>query len=361
MTAELFTPFRLRGLTLNNRVVVSPMCQYSSKDGCMQDWHLMHLGQFAVSNPGMIIIEMTNVTADGRITPFCTGLYDDKTEAALKRVIDYVKSLADVPIAIQLAHAGRKASTRPPWESGSSISIEDGGWQTVAPSAISHGSSAIQPRALSTMEVEDLVAAFASAAERAQRIGFDAIELHGAHGYLLHQFLSPLSNQREDQYGGSLENRMRFPLQVFDAVRAAWPEEKPLGMRISATDWIDGGWDLPQSLSLAHELEQRHCDFIDVSSGGLADTQKVKAGPGYQVPFAEQIKQQTALAVMTVGMITEAQQAENIIKSGQADLVAIARGFLYNPRWVWHAANKLGHPLEYPNQYLRCAPSRIAV
>lgn len=327
----------------------------------MQDWHLMHLGQFAVSNPGMIIIEMTNVAPAGRITPYCTGLYDEHTEAALKRVFDYVKSLADVPMTIQLAHAGRKASTRPPWESGSSISIEDGGWQTVAPSALSHSDSAAQPRALSTMEVEGLVEAFASAAERAQRIGFDAIELHGAHGYLLHQFLSPLSNQRDDQYGGALENRMRFPLQVFDAVRAAWPEEKPLGMRISATDWIDGGWDLQQSLLLARELDQRDCDFLDVSSGGLADEQKVKTGPGYQVPFAEQIKQQTGLTVMTVGMITEAQQAEKIIASGQADLVAIARGFLYNPRWVWHAAQKLGYPLTYPNQYLRCAPSRITV
>ena len=361
MTAELFTPFRLRGLTLNNRVVVSPMCQYSSKDGCMQDWHLMHLGQFAVSNPGMIIIEMTNVAADGRITPFCKGLYDDRTEAALKRVIDYVKSLADVPIAIQLAHAGRKASTSPPWQGGASMGIDAGGWQTVAPSAIAHSADATLPRALSTMEVEDLVATFALAAERALRTGFDAIELHGAHGYLLHQFLSPLSNQRDDQYGGTLENRMRFPLQVFDAVRSAWPDDKPLGMRISATDWIDGGWDLPQSLALAHELEQRKCDFLDVSSGGLADSQKVKAGPGYQVPFAEQIKQQTELAVMTVGMITEAQQAEKIIASGQADLVAIARGFLYNPRWVWHAAHTLGHTLKYPNQYLRCAPARIAV
>ena len=360
MTSELFTPISLRKLELSNRVVVSPMCQYSSKDGCAQDWHLMHLGQFAVSSPGMIIIEMTNVAPEGRISPFCMGLYDDKTEDALKRVIDYVKSLADIPIAIQLAHAGRKGSSRPPWEPGDSLRINEGGWQTVAPSAISHSTSAPLPRSLSKMEIENLVEAFASSASRAERIGFDAIELHGAHGYLLHQFLSPLSNHREDDYGGKLENRMRFPLQVFDAVRAAWPAHRPLGMRVSATDWIDEGWDLEQTVALARELENRDCDWLDVSSGGLSDEQRVKTGPGYQVPFAEHIKQQTGLTIISVGMITEPQQAEDIIASGKADLVALARGFLYNPRWVWHAANELGYDLRYPNPYLRCAPAKVS-
>ena len=360
MTTELFTPIQLKDLRLDNRIVVSPMCQYSSKDGCAQDWHLMHLGQFAVSGPGMIIIEMTNVAPEGRISPYCMGLFDDKTESALKRVIDYVKSLADVPIAVQLAHAGRKGSSRPPWEGGSSMTVDEGGWQTVAPSAISHAANAMLPRALTRSEIEDLIESFARSAERAERIGFDAIELHGAHGYLLHQFLSPLSNQRQDDYGGSLENRMRFSIQVFDAVRGSWPAQRPLGMRVSATDWIDQGWDPEQTLTLARELEKRDCDWLDVSSGGLSDQQQLKTGPGYQVSFGEKIKQQTGLKIMTVGMITEPQQAENIIACGQADLVALARGFLYNPRWVWHAANELGYDLRYPNPYLRCAPAKIS-
>ena len=357
MTPKLFTSIQLRDLCLDNRVVVSPMCQYSSKNGCAQDWHLMHLGQYAVSGPGIIIIEMTNVAPAGRISPLCMGLYDDKTESALKRVIDSVKSLADIPIAIQLAHAGRKGSSRPPWDGGTQLTVAEGGWQTVAPSAISHSSSALTPQPLSNAEIEELVEAFAASAERAERIGFDAIELHGAHGYLLHQFLSPLSNHRADEYGGSLENRMRFPLEVFDAVRAAWPAHRPLGMRVSATDWIDNGWDVEQTVTLANELEKRDCDWLDVSSGGLSDEQHVHTGPGYQVPFAEHIKQRTAMKIMTVGMITEPQQAENIVASGQADLIALARGFLYDPRWVWHAAKDLGYDLKYPEPYLRCAPS----
>ena len=316
----------------------------------------MHLGQFAVSGPGMIIIEMTNVVPEGRITPYCMGLFDDKTETALKRVIDYVKSLADLPIAVQLAHAGRKGSSRPPWDRDTALPIDQGGWQTVAPSAIAHSASAPTPRALSRTEIEDLIGSFARSAERAANIGFDAIELHAAHGYLLHQFLSPLSNHRDDDYGGSLENRMRFPLEVFDAVRASWPAHLPVGVRVSATDWIEQGWDLEQTLALARELEARNCDWLDTSSGGLSDKQQLKTGPGYQVPFAEQIKQHTGLTVMAVGMITEPQQAEDIIAAGKADLVALARGFLYNPRWVWHAANELGFDLRYPNPYLRCAP-----
>jgi NADPH2 dehydrogenase len=357
LAPKLFTPIHLRELELSNRIIVSPMCQYSSQDGCAQDWHLMHLGQFAVAGPAMIIIEMTNVAPAGRISPYCMGLYNDKTESALKRVIDYVKSLADIPIAVQLAHAGRKGSSRPPWDGGGQVPIAEGGWQTVAPSAVSHSSSAQPPHPLSKDELEDLVTAFALSAERAERIGFDAIELHGAHGYLLHQFLSPLSNFRDDEYGGSLENRMRFPLAVFDAVRAAWPDHRPLGMRVSATDWIKDGWDLEQTTVLAKELDKSNCDWLDVSSGGLSDEQRVQTGPGYQVPFAENIKQNTNLTVMTVGMITEPQQAEDIVASGQADLVALARGFLYDPRWVWHAANELGYDFKYPNPYLRCAPS----
>jgi 2,4-dienoyl-CoA reductase-like NADH-dependent reductase (Old Yellow Enzyme family) len=358
VTSQLFSPYRLGNLELSNRIVVSPMCQYSSRDGCLQDWHLMHLGQFAVSGPGLIIIEMTNVQPGGRITPYCSGLYNQETEDAMKRVIDYVKGLADVPVAIQLAHAGRKASSLRPWEGGGALAVARGGWETVAPCAISHADEVPGPRALSSAEIEQLVHDFAAAAVRAERIGFDAIELHGAHGYLLHQFLSPLSNQREDGYGGSLENRIRFPLEVYRAVRDAWPEDKPLGMRISATDWIDGGWDLDQSLVLARELQQRGCDFLDVSSGGLSSAQQLSPGPGYQVPFAERIRKETGMAVITVGLITDPLMAEDIVSDGKADLVALARGFLYDPRWVWHAAKALGEDFSYPEQYLRCAPGQ---
>lgn len=352
----LFTPIDLRDLRLGNRIVVSPMCQYSAENGCVGDWHLMHLGQFAVSGAGMLMVEMTNVEARGRISPHCVGLYNDDNERAFTRVLGFCRRHSDMAIGVQLAHAGRKASTRPPWQGRNALTPEEGGWQTVSASAVSSSGQSPPPTALTREEIAGLVDAFASAARRAHRIGFDAIELHGAHGYLLHQFLSPLSNQREDEFGGSLENRLRFPLQVYDAVRAAWPDDKPLGIRISAMDYLDGGWRIEDSVAFGRRLAERGCDWIDVSSGGIAAGEEIPVGPGYQVPFAEQIRRQTGLATMAVGLITQARQAEAIVADGQADMVALARGMLYDPRWAWHAAAELGAEVTYPNQYLRCQP-----
>ena len=355
----LFHPISFRNLHLKNRIMVSPMCQYSSQDGCVSDWHKMHLGQFAIGGAGLLIIEMTNVEPRGRISPYCVGLYDDATESALKDAVEFCNQYGNVPIGIQLAHAGRKASTAPPWQNRSSISEADGGWQPVGPSPIPYANSALTPVELAATEIEELVEKFAQAAIRADRIGFKAIELHAAHGYLLHQFLSPLSNQREDQFGGSLANRMKFPLNVYKRVREVWPDEKPIGMRVSATDWMEGGWNLEETMAFAKELETLGCDWIDVSSGGLVDSQKIKTGPGYQVGFSRAVREQVKISTIAVGMITEAVQAEQIISNGDADMVALARGMLYNPRWVWHAAEKLGAKIDYPNQYLRCRPSVI--
>jgi 2,4-dienoyl-CoA reductase-like NADH-dependent reductase (Old Yellow Enzyme family) len=354
--SALFSPIQLRGLRLDNRIVVSPMCQYSANDGCAGDWHLMHLGQFSVSGAGLLMVEMTNVEAAGRITPACLGLYSDDNEHALARVVSFCRQHSRIGIGVQLAHAGRKASTRPPWQGRESLTPEQGGWQTVSASAIASSRQSPPPVALGSEDIERLIEAFAAAARRARRIGFDAIELHGAHGYLLHQFLSPLCNQRKDEYGGSLENRVRFPLQVYDAVRAEWPDDRPLGVRISAMDYLEGGWSLDDSVFFGQRLAERGCDWIDVSSGGIAEGEKIPLGPGYQVPFAEQIRARTGLATMAVGLITQARQAEAIVSSGQADMVALARGMLYDPRWAWHAAAELGAEVAYPNQYLRCQP-----
>lgn len=352
----LFTPLQLRGLRLPNRVIVSPMCQYSGHEGCASDWHLMHLGQFAVSGVGMVIVEMTNVEPRGRISPYCLGLYNDATERALKRVVDFCKHYGNAPLGIQLAHAGRKASTTPPWEGRKRIAPGQGGWQPVAPSALAGGAGGEAPAALRGEEVDQLITKFADAARRADRAGFDAVEIHAAHGYLLHQFLSPLSNQRDDRYGGTLARRMHFPLSVYRAVREVWPHDKPLGVRVSATDWVDGGWDLEQTLAFAAELKELGCDWIDVSSGGLVKDQQIPVGPGYQVPFAEKVRRETGLPTIAIGMITEPQQAESIIAQGKADMVALARGMLYDPHWAWHAAEVLGGRVSYPNQYLRCRP-----
>ena len=359
MTSPLFQSLQLRELELNNRIVLSPMCQYAASNGCAGDWHLMHLGQFMVSGVGLVMIEMTNVQARGRITPNCLGLYDDLCEAALKRVVDYCRQLSETPIAIQLAHAGRKASSQPPWQGRKRIPVGSGGWQTVGPSAISHSDQIPQPEALSIMEIEQLVDDFVMAARRADRLGIDAIELHGAHGYLLHQFLSPLANQRDDEFGGSREKRMRMPLWVFDAVREVWPEHKPLGMRLSGIDWVDGGLTLEDTVAMSAALKQRGCDWVDVSSGGISYAEDIHTGPGYQVPFAQQVRTETGMTTIAVGMITDARHAETIIANGQADMVALARGLLFNPRWPWHAAIELGVELEYPDRYQRCAPANM--
>lgn len=293
MTSPLFSPFNLRQLSLANRIVVAPMCQYSAQDGNVGDWHLMHLGHLSHSGAGMLIVEATAVEAEGRITPDCPGLWNDANEAAFARVLKAVRQYSSMPVGIQLAHAGRKASCAVPWRGGRQLPEQAGGWTTTAPSAIPFNESDTAPLALDKAGLQRIRDAFVQAARRADRLGIDAIELHAAHGYLLHQFLSPLANLRTDDYGGTPENRMRFPLEVFAAVRAVWPEHKPLGVRVSATDWVDGGWDLEQTVAFATELKARGCDYIHVSSGGLSPKQQVAIAPGYQVPFARRIRQET--------------------------------------------------------------------
>lgn len=359
MTSPLFSPLHLRQLALPNRIVIAPMCQYSAQDGNVGDWHLMHLGHLSHSGAALLIIEATGVVPEGRITPNCPGLWSEANEAAFARVLKAVRQYSSMPIAIQLAHAGRKASCAVPWQGGRQLPELVGGWATVAPSAIPFNESDAAPHALDKAGLRRVLDAFVQAVHRAGRIGIDAIELHAAHGYLLHQFLSPLTNARTDEYGGSLENRMRFPLEVFAAIRATWPENKPLGVRVSATDWVQGGWELEQTVALAAELKARGCDFIHVSSGGLSPKQQIAAAPGFQVPFARRIKQETGLTTIAVGLITEAKQAEAIVNEGSADLVALARGMLYDPRWPWHAAAELGAQVSAPPQYWRSASADL--
>jgi len=359
MTSALIQPIRLRDLVLENRIMVSPMCQYSAVEGSMTDWHFAHLGMLSNSGAALLCFEMTDVEAIGRITPGCSGLYSDANEAALRRIVEFCRANGQAKLAIQIAHAGRKASVTAPWLGGKPLRPEEGGWEPVAPSAIPTGEGELVPRALTRGDIKKLVAKFAESVRRADRIGFDAIEIHGAHGYLLHQFLSPLSNRRDDEYGGTLANRMRFPLEVFAAMRAAWPGHKPLGVRVSCTDWAEGGWDIEQTAALARELKQLGCDWIDCSSGGLVKTQKVPLGPGYQVPFARRIRKETGIATIAIGLITEPAQAERIVAEGDADMVALARGFLWDPRWGWHAATALGETPSIPPQYLRGRPSAV--
>ncbi|MEO8032135.1 MAG: NADH:flavin oxidoreductase/NADH oxidase [Gemmatimonadota bacterium] len=358
--SRLFSPITVRDLTLPNRIMVSPMCQYSAEQGRATAWHMMHLPNLAISGAGLLGIEATAVEADGRITHEDLGLYDDATEAALKPVIDSVHRYGQSAVVIQLAHAGRKASSYPPWEGGQLRPVSDRGWRPVAPSAVPYKDGEPAPVALDQDGMVRIRDSFAMATRRADRLGIDAIELHGAHGYLLHQFMSPLSNQRTDSYGGSLENRIRYPLEVFDAIRAAFPAGKPVGVRLSATDWVAGGWDLEQAIVLARALKARGADWIDVSSGGLSPLQKIPLGPGYQVPFAERIKREAGVTTIAVGLITEPRQAEEIVHSGKADLVAIARGMLFDPRWGWHAAAALGATVDAPPQYWRALPREQA-
>lgn len=357
--SQLFTPYSLGGQNLDNRIVIAPMCQYSAVEGQATDWHLIHLGHLALSGAALLFIEATAVTPQGRISSNDLGLWSDETENALGRVIKGVRAYSNMPIAIQLAHAGRKASTAVPWMGGSQLPLGQGGWQTCAPSPLAWGEEERSPAGLDLESMREIRQAFVTAAARAHRLGIEVIEIHAAHGYLLHQFLSPLSNRRDDDYGGSLENRLRFPLEVFQAVREALPPEVPVGMRISATDWVEGGWDMEQSLALAEALKQRDCAFIHVSSGGLSPLQQISAAPGFQVPFAEQIRRESGLPTIAVGLITEPEQAETIVATQQADLVALARGILYNPRWPWHAAATLGDQVSAPPQYWRSPPFGI--
>ena len=356
--SALFSPIDIRNLKLANRIVVSPMCQYSADNGAATDWHMMHLGSMAMSGAGLLILEATAVEPEGRITPSDLGLWDDRTEAALRPVIAAIRKHTDIKIAMQIAHAGRKASSQLPWDGGQLMTAEQGGWRPFAPSAIPQKDGEAAPIALDHAGLGRIKAAFVATARRADALGLDALEVHNAHGYLLHQFLSPLSNQRTDEYGGSLENRMRFPLEVFDAVRAAFPADKPVGLRISATDWVEGGWDIDQTIIFAKELKASGVDWIDASSGGLSPAQKIPTGPGYQVHLAEAIKA-TGVTTFAVGLIDDAEQAETIVASGQADLVALARGVLFDPRWAWHAAVKLDGQVSAPPQYWRAIPHGV--
>jgi 2,4-dienoyl-CoA reductase-like NADH-dependent reductase (Old Yellow Enzyme family) len=353
----LFTPIRVRSLDLTNRIVIAPMCQYSADDGCMTDWHLIHLGQLALSGAALLTIEATAVLPEGRITYADVGLWNDATEAAMGRTLESIRRWSSMPIAIQLAHAGRKASTEVPWKGGAQIAPSHAnGWQTVSASAVPFADGQNAPVALDREGLKRVRDGFAEAAVRSARLGIDAVQIHGAHGYLLHQFLSPLSNRRDDEYGGSLENRMRFPLEVFEAVRAAFPSDKPVTMRVSGTDWVAGGWDVEQTIAFAEKLAARGCDAVHVSSGGVSPAQQIPLGPSYQVPLARAVKSAVGIPVVAVGLITGFEQAEAIVATGDADMIALARTILYDPRWPWHAAAELGAQVRAPSQYLRCEP-----
>lgn len=357
--SHLFSNYTLgspRGpLTLSNCIVVAPMCQYSAVNGEAQDWHLVHWANLLNSGAALFIIEATGVTPEGRITPACLGLWDDRTEAALKDKLSRARQLAPAtPVFIQLAHAGRKASSATPWDGGQLLSMDQGGWETEAPSAIAQLEGERLPHELSTVELKDLIDAFVVAAQRADRIGIDGIELHGAHGYLLHQFLSPVANQRTDEYGGSFENRIRFPMELFKAVRTAY--QGVLGIRISASDWIEGGWTPEETANFSAQLKPIGCDFVHISSGGISPNQKIAIGPGYQVPFAKIVKDLSGIPTVTVGLITDPHKAEAILEKGDADLIALARAFLYKPRWAWEAAAVLGGVVASNERYWRCLP-----
>lgn len=347
--AHLFDPLALRSITFRNRVFVSPMCQYSSLDGLPDDWHLVHLGSRAVGGAGLVIAEATAVVPEGRISPGDTGIWSDRHTEAWARVAAFIKAQG-AQAGIQLAHAGRKASTAAPWLGGGAVAPEDGGWHPVAPSPIPFADGPA-PRELRDDEIEALLVAFAEAARRSAEAGFDVIELHFAHGYLAHEFLSPLSNRRGDRWGGSFEGRTRFAVRVVEAVRRVWPEHLPLFARISATDWVDGGWDLAQSIELARHLRERGVDLVDGSSGGLVPHARIPAGPGFQVPFAEAIRREAGVATGAVGFITDPAQAEAIVASGQADAVLLAREMLRDPYFPLHVARALDVDVPWPRQY----------
>ena len=354
--SKLFSPYSIGPLELSNRIVIAPMCQYSAVDGLATDWHMIHLGNLALSGAALLILEATAVVPEGRISPDDLGLWSDAHATALEPVVAAIRRHSPIKLAVQLAHAGRKASSEVPWEGGANIPPDQPrGWQTEAPSAVPHADGETVPLALDAAGLARVKDAFVAAARRAHALGLDAIELHGAHGYLLHQFLSPLANARSDEYGGSLENRMRYPLEVFSAVRAAVPS-MTVGMRISATDWVEGGWDLEQSVRFAQALKSLGCDFIHVSSGGVSPRQQISLGAGYQIAFAERIKADTGLPTIGVGLITDAKHAETILQKGQADFIGLARAMLFDPRWPWHAAAELGDQVFAPPQYWRSQP-----
>jgi len=358
VSSALFSPIALRGVEFPNRIVVAPMCQYAADRGLANDWHLMHLGQFAVGGAGLLFTEASAVSPAGRITHKCLGLYDDTCEAALARPLDFCRATGTARLGIQLAHAGRKASAHPPDAGARPLGPDEDPWVPVAPSAVAYDTGWPVPEALDNAGLAEVTAEFVEATERAARLGLEVCELHAGHGYLLHQFLSPLSNRRDDAYGGTADKRQRFPLEVFAAVRAAWPKDRPLGIRVSGTDWIEGGWTIEDTVRFGQALKDLGCDFIDITSGGIDPGQKIPLGPGYQVPLAARVKAETGLPTMAVGMITEPAQAEAIVAEAQADFVMLARGMMYDPRWAWHAAEALGVDIDYAAGYVRCHPSR---
>ncbi|MDL2407759.1 NADH:flavin oxidoreductase/NADH oxidase [Rhizobium calliandrae] len=359
-TPALFAPIDIGCLHLTNRIVIAPMCQYSAEDGCMNEWHLIHLGKLSLSGAALLTIEATAVSPEGRITYADLGLWNDQTYAAMSLTLESIRRWSDMPIAIQLNHAGRKASSDVPWAGGAQFPPDDAlGWQTVAPSSAPYNKHHVAPMALEKNGLKRLREAFGAAAVRAAGAGVDTVQLHVAHGYLLHQFLSPLTNQRDDEYGGTLENRMRFPLEVFDTVRTSLPSNKPVSARVSATDWVKQGLELEDTLAFGAELERRGCDMIHVSSGGLHSSQRIPIGPSYQVPLARAFKNELKIPIVAAGLISGYEQAEAIVGTGDADMVAIARTILFDPNWPWHAAAHLGGKVIAPKQYWRSQPSRF--
>ncbi|MFA7095313.1 MAG: NADH:flavin oxidoreductase/NADH oxidase [Gammaproteobacteria bacterium] len=350
--ATLFSSFTLRSVTFKNRIFLAPMCQYSAENGVPNEWHLVHLGSRAVGGAALVMAEATAVVPEGRISPYDLGLWNDEQAQAFRPIVQFIKAHGAVP-AIQLAHAGRKAATDAPWKGGRPLATAQGGWQPVGPSAIPFAAGYPTPREMTAADMDHVKDAFAAAARRALAAGFEVVEVHMAHGYLLHEFLSPLSNKRSDEYGGTLENRMRFPLRVAQAVRDAWPDDLPVFVRISATDWVEGGWDLPQSIELAQRLKTLGIDLIDCSTGGNVMHAEIPVGPGFQTPFATAIRQQAGIATGAVGLITEPTQAEQIVATGLADVVLLARELLRDPYWPLHAAEALGVDVPWPLQYER--------
>jgi NADPH2 dehydrogenase len=357
MPSALFSPIKLAGVELDNRIVVAPMCQYSALDGCATDWHIAHLGMLAGSGASLVVVEATHVERHGRITHGCMGLYSDECEAALKRVVDFCRRTGTAKLGVQLAHAGRKASSQRPWEGGGALKGHEDPWQTIAPSALPYGPGWHVPREMTQDDMTWVRDHFVAAAQRAVRIGFDAIELHMAHGYLAHSFMSPLSNRRTDRYGGTPENRMRFPREIAEAVRQAVPRATALGARITGSDWLDGGLTAADAVFCAKTLKDAGFDYVDISSGGVSADARNPTAPGYNVPIAEQVGRDTGIATRTVGLIVTPKQAEAIIADGKADMVAFARAVLDDPHWGWHAARALGAEVRRPNQYLRSGPT----
>jgi 2,4-dienoyl-CoA reductase-like NADH-dependent reductase (Old Yellow Enzyme family) len=353
----LFSPFRLAGLELSNRIVVAPMCQYSADDGCANDWHLMHLGTLAQSGAALLMVEATAVERHGRITHGCLGLYSDANEADLARVVAHCRRYGSARLGIQIGHAGRKASSQVPWDGGRALQGDEDAWPTMAPSAIPFAETWPEPRAMSRADMDRVRDAFVATARRALRLDFDLVELHGAHGYLLHSFMSPISNRRDDEHGGSMDNRMRFPLEVIAAVRDVWPKDRPLGMRITGSDWLDGGITPDDAVAIARSLKTAGIDYVCVSSGGVDPSARVKLEPGYQVPFAARVREEAGVATRAVGLISTPGQAEAVVAEGKADQVALARAMLDNPHWGWMAARALGAEVARPVQYLRAADS----